>query len=213
MARNILIFAAHGDDEIVGMGGTLLKCLDEGNQVIEVIFTQGSMSHPHFKEEVIVGIRKKEMQKIADKIGIKEVIYFDLKDLQLQEQIKKPAVKVRIKRIIERYNPEKIFTLSSSETHPDHRAVNEVILKVADSLKQKYPVYTFHIWTTPSLKNAPIIYMDISKYFWKKIKLMKQHRSQWLMMYYQQILPVIFRACFYGIKNNCKYAEKFEKVR
>ena len=213
MAKNILVFAPHMDDDVIGMGGTLLKYVKEKHNIIEIIFSKGEKTHPHFKEEVIVGIRKKEMQKIADKIGIKEVIYFDLKDLQLQEQIKKPAVKVRIKRIIERYNPEKIFTLSSSETHPDHRAVNEVILKVADSLKQKYPVYTFHIWTTPSLKNAPIIYMDISKYFWKKIRLMKQHRSQWLMMYYQQILPVIFRARFYGIKNNCRYAEKFEKVR
>ena len=213
MPKNLLIFAAHGDDEIVGMGGALLKYLDEGSQIIEVIFTQGSMSHPHFKEEVIVGIRKKEMQKIADKIGIKEVIYFDLKDLQLQEQIKKPQVKARIKGVIEKYKPEKIFTLASSETHPDHRAVNEIVLKAVDSLKQKYPVYTFHIWTTPSLENHPIIYVDISKYFWKKIRLMKQHRSQWLMMYYQQILPVIFRARFYGIKNNCRYAEKFEKVR
>src|SRR3989338_10333926 len=144
MPKNILIFAAHGDDEIVGMGGALLKYLDEGSQIIEVIFTQGSMSHPHFKEEVIVGIRKKEMQKIADKIGIKEVIYFDLKDLQLQEQIKKPRVKARIKGVIEKYKPEKIFTLASSETHPDHRAVNEIVLKAVDSLKQKYPVYTFH---------------------------------------------------------------------
>ncbi len=211
MAGNILIFSAHPDDEIVGMGGTLLKYLDEGKSIIEVIFTKGQLSHPHFKEEIITDIRKKEAGKVAKKIGLEEVIFLDLKERGIADEEKK--IKLQIKKIIEKYKPEKIFTLSSSETHPDHRDVSRVVLAAVDSSNKKYPVYTFNIWTIPKIIQNPIMYVDISNYFWRKISLMKQHRSQWLMMYYPQILPVIFRARYYGIKNNCRYAEKFEKVR
>ena len=211
MTKNILFFCAH-DDDLTISSGTVMKYVAEGKSVIQIIFSAGEKSHPHLKEEVITEIRKKEMHKIAKKIGIKKVIYFDLKDLQVKEEIKKHNIKTKVKDLIEKYNPSKIFTLSESETHPDHRAVNETVLKVVDSLKTLYPVYTFNVWTTPKLESSPLIYVDISKYFWKKIKILKEHKSQWFSIYLQ-LLPVIFRARYYGYKNNCKYAEKFEKVR
>ncbi len=211
MAKNILIFVPHSDDEIVGMGGTLLKLIDEGKSIIEVIFTTGEKSHPHFKEEIISDIRRKEMEKVARKIKIKEVIFLNLKEGHINEETKK--IVPEIKKYIEKYKPEKIFTLASSETHPDHRDVNNLVLAAVDILKKKYPVYTFNIWTLPKVFPNPIIYVDISEYFWRKIKMMEEHRSQKLMMFYPQIMPVVLRARYYGYKNNCKYAEKFEKVR
>ncbi|MAG45664.1 MAG: hypothetical protein CMH63_02750 [Nanoarchaeota archaeon] len=212
MTRNILIFTSHPDDDLLGMGGTILKYSSEDKNIVEVIFSKGEKSHPHLKEEVIVDIRKKEMEKVSKLIGLKKVIHFGLKDLKVKEEIKKHGIKKKVKDLIEKYKPEKIFTLASTETHPDHRAVNTTILSVVDSLKTKYPVYTFNVWTTPKLENRPIMYIDISKYFWRKINILKEHKSQWFSVYLQ-ILPVIFRARYYGYKHNCKYAEKFEKVR
>ena len=140
------------------------------------------------------------------------MIYFDLKDMNLKKEIEENDIKFKIRGIIESNKPEKIITVSNSETHPDHRAVNEAVLSVVDSLKKKYPVYTFSVWTRPRLAQAPIIYVDISKYFWKKIKILRQHKSQWLSIYLQ-LIPIVLRARYYGMKNNCKYAEKFEKAR
>ena len=212
MTKNILFFCAHDDDISLAAMGTVLRYVSEGKSVIQVIFSPGEKSHPHLKEAVIVDIRKKEMEKIAKSIKLKKVINFDLKDLKVKEEIKKHGIKKKVKELIEKYKPEKIFTLASTETHPDHRAVNTTVLSVVDSLTTKYPVYTFNVWTTPKLENRPIMYIDISKYFWRKINILKEHKSQWFSVYLQ-LLPVIFRARYYGYKNNCKYAEKFEKVR
>jgi LmbE family N-acetylglucosaminyl deacetylase len=212
MAKNILFFCPHDDDLTIASLGYALKLIDEGKSVIQIIFSKGAMSHPHFKEEVIKDIREKETEKIAKRIGLKELIYFDLKDMGMKKEIQKHSIKTKIKDLIEKYKPEKILTVSSSETHPDHRAVNEVVLKTVDSLNKKYPVYTFNVWTRPKVEPNPILYVDISKYFWKKIEILKQHKSQWFSIYLQ-LLPIIFRARYYGYKNNCKYAEKFEKVR
>ncbi|MBI2106223.1 PIG-L family deacetylase [Candidatus Woesearchaeota archaeon] len=212
MTNNILFLCPHDDDLTIASLGYVLKLIDDGKSVIQIIFSKGAMSHPHFKEDVIKEIRERETEKIANKIGLKKLIYFDLKDMELKKEIQAHDIKSKIKNIIEKYKPERILTVSSSETHPDHRTVNEVVLNVVDSLKKKYPVYTFNVWTRPKLMQNPIIYVDISKYFWKKIKILQQHRSQWLSIYLQ-LIPVIFRAKYYGIKNNCKYAEKFERVR
>ncbi|MBI2507667.1 PIG-L family deacetylase [Candidatus Woesearchaeota archaeon] len=212
MTKNVIFFCPHDDDLTIGGLGFALKLIDEGKSVIQVVFSKGAMSHPHFKEEVIKDIREKETEKVAKKIGLKKLIYFDLKDMSIKEEIEEKNIRGKIKELIEMHKPEKIITVSDSETHPDHRAVNEAVLAVADSLKKKYPVYAFSIWTRPRLAQRPIIYVDISNYFWKKMKILKQHRSQWFSIYLQ-FLPVIFRARYYGIKNKCRYAEKFEKVR
>jgi len=212
MAKNILVFAPHMDDDVIGMGGTLLKYVKEKHNIIEIIFSKGEKTHPHFKEEVIVKIRKKELQKVAKEIGIKKLIYFDLKDLNLKEELKNPEISQKVKDLINKYHPKKIFTVSNSETHPDHRALNNFVLEVVDSLETKYPIYTFNVWTTPRITLGPMLYIDISKYFWKKIYLMKLHKSQWFSIYLQ-LIPVMFRAKYHGYKSKYKYAERFEKVR
>lgn len=209
---NILFFCPHDDDLTIAALGYVLKLIDEGKSVVQVIFSKGAMSHPHFKEDIIKAIREKETEKVSKRAGLKEIIHLDLKDTELKKEMQDRKVNVKIKGIIEKYKPEKIFTVSNSETHPDHIAVNEIVLGVVDSLKKKYPVYTFNVWTRPKLAQNPTMYVDISKYFWRKVKILQQHKSQWFSIYLQ-ILPVIFRARYYGIKNNCRYAEKFEKVR
>lgn len=209
---NILFFCPHDDDLTIAALGYVLKLIDEGKSVIQVIFSKGAMSHPHFKEDIIKSIREKETEKVSRKVGLKEIIHLDLKDTELKKEMRDKKIIQKIRLMIEKYKPEKIFTVSGSETHPDHVAVNEIVLNAVDSLKKKYPVYTFNIWTLPKFAQNPVMYVDISKYFWRKIKILQQHKSQWFSIYLQ-ILPIFFRARQYGIKNNCKYAEKFEKVR
>ncbi|MFA4887817.1 MAG: PIG-L family deacetylase, partial [Candidatus Nanoarchaeia archaeon] len=39
--ETILVFAAHPDDEIIGVGGTIAKYAQEGKDVIVTIFSDG----------------------------------------------------------------------------------------------------------------------------------------------------------------------------
>lgn len=211
MSKNILIICPHDDDESVGMMGTLLKYTEEGNNIIKIILSSGEMSHPHLKKEVISEIRKKETKKIAKNIGIKELIFFDLPDATFQKKINQQKTKEKLKRIINKYKPNKIFTVSDKDTHPQHRIVNKVVLGVVDSIKTPYPVYTFQVWNIFT-ENLPELYINISDYFREKIRVMKQHKSQWASIYLQ-LIPVYFRAKLNGIKHGCKYAEIFYKIR
>lgn len=208
--KKILIICAHDDDFIISGGGTLLKYIDEGKDIIKVIFSTGEKSHPHLKKSVITRERKRETIKIAEKIGLKEVVYFNLEDTKLNQKID-DKIKEKLKEIIKNQKPDKIFTLSSKDTHPDHRAVNKAVLEIVDSLKSDYPVYTFQVWNIFD-ENLPVLVEDISDYFNEKIRIMKLHKSQWFFVYLQ-LIPVYIRAILNGLKHNCRYAEVFYKVR
>ena len=143
-------------------------------------------------------------------MGIRELIYFNLEDAKLNEKITN-KVKEKLKNIIQKNKPDKIFTVSKKEAHPDHRAVNKAVLEVVDSLKTKYPVYTFEVWNIFP-QNRPILHVDVSDYFDKKIKFMKQHKSQWFSIYLQ-LIPTYIKSKISGLKHNCKYAEIFYKIR
>jgi two-component system, NtrC family, response regulator HydG len=210
MSKNILIVCAHDDDFVISGGGSLLKYIDEGFNIIEVIFSKGEMSHPHLKKEVIASKRKRETKKIAEEIGIKELIYFNLADAKLEEKID-DNTKNKLKKIINKYEPNKIFAVSKKDTHMDHRAVNKAVISVLDSIKKTYPLYTFQVWNIFT-ENLPMLTVDVSDYFKEKIRIMKEHKSQWFFIYLQ-LIPVYFKAKLNGIKHNCKYAEIFYKVR
>jgi len=192
------------------MGGSILKYIDEGYSIIQVIFSTGEMSHPHLRKSVISKTRKKETEEIAKKIGIKKLIYFNLPDTQVKENIDS-NIKDKLRKIIQTYKPNKIFTVSIKDTHPDHRAVHKAVIEVVNQLKTHYPIYTFQIWNIFS-RNLPLLQIDISDYFEEKIRIMKMHRSQWVSIYLQ-LLPVYIRVRLNGLKYHCKYAEVFYKLK
>lgn len=199
------------DDEAIGMAGTIAKYVEEKKHVIKIVFSKGEKALPHMQEQHMKKARLKETKEASNMIGIKETIHFDLKDTQLKTEIQKPSIPKRIKELIKEYNPEKIYTLTKADPHPDHQAVNQIVLKVVDSFRKKYSVYGFEVW---NIKNEthPAVYVDISNYMKQKLEYIKTFKSQRAYMF-SLYFPAIIRAKQNGVKNNCKYAEKFYKLR
>lgn len=208
--KNIIIFCGHSDDELIGIGGTILKYSKKYN-IIKVIFSSGEKSSPHLKENYIIKERIKEAERISKKAGIKENVYFHLIDGKLQEFSDDEGVINKTKEVIKKYGPVKVFTLTSVDPHPDHRAVNKIIMKSIKELKYKGDIYGYEVWN-PLKLNAPIVYEDISKFMKKKVKLMREFKSQWIYIY-TLILPTYFRAILNGRKIKVKYAERFFKLQ
>ncbi len=209
--KHVIIFCAHSDDEAVGMGGTIQKFVDEGFNIVKIVFSFGEASHPHLKEKLIIKKRVFESEKIAEKFGIKKTIFLGLTDGKIKEEVEKYNIKDKIKKLIRKYRPIKIFVPSENDPHPDHKAVNKIVLLAIDELKKHYEVYSYEVWNLVK-EEKPTMYVDISRYMGKKLEFMKSFESQkhfiWVLL-----LPVIIRGKIYGFKNGCRYAEKFYKLR
>ena len=208
--RNVLIFCAHADDSEISLGGTMLKYSPDFN-IVKVIFSSGEKSSPHLKESHIIGERITESDRISKKMGVKETLYFHLMDRKLQEFSEDEGVVNQTKNIIKKYKPVKIFTLTSIDPHPDHRAVNKTTMKAIKELKYSGEVYGYEVWNLQKL-NEPVIYEDITPFMSKKIQLIKEFRSQWISICLL-LIPTYFRSFIHGKKIKVKYAERFFKLQ
>ena len=209
--ENILIFCAHSDDQILGVGGTSAVYSKQGKNVITIIFSYGELSH--LKEEIIKKKRIRESENASRMIGSKEVIFLGLPDSKISSKIEEMDIKNKVKELIKKYKPIKIFTHTPSDPLPDHKSVNEVVISAIKELKIKTPLFGFDIWNLYNIKekDKPLFFVDVSETFWTKIKALRLFKSQLHIIIY--FLPIIFlRAKLAGRQNNCRYAERFYKL-
>ena len=217
----ILVFAAHPDDEVLGCGGTIAKYAKEGKEVTTVVFSFGEGSDPTawtlgvpISDPVyLTSTRAKESLKASKILGTKEVIFLGLRDRKFAEDIhKKDKI---ITEILERYQPERVFTHCPDDPHPAHRLVANLVKDCIDKakLKQKPKIYTFTIFSPLRFanRNNPRRYIDISETFATKKKALKYFKTQkqYLDNYYTPLIQ--FQNWIDGFKSRCKYAEVFYK--
>ncbi|MFC1697200.1 PIG-L deacetylase family protein [Nanoarchaeota archaeon] len=210
----ILVFCAHNDDHIIGMGGTIAKWTNEGKIVMPIVFTYGENTHPWLKKGVVVGMRARESEKADDVLGCDRSIYLGIKDSVFQKEFKKKNVISTIKKMVEYYRPVKIFTHSDSDPHPDHRVVFHAVMKAAEELKFKGGIFSFEIWNPLRFKmrNLPRLVVNISKTFKLRIKSFKKHKSQTLTLI-SLWWNIYTKPRLAGIMYGKGYAEVFTKVK
>src|SRR3989344_3560499 len=85
--ENILVFVAHNDDQIIGMGGTIANYIKEGKRIIVVLFSYGERSNPLIKPDVLKELRIKEALKVDKLLGIKKTIFLGLPDGKIKRHI------------------------------------------------------------------------------------------------------------------------------
>ena len=213
ISETVLVMAAHSDDQVIGMGGTIAKYSKEGSHIVVVIFTSGERSSPWLKKDVIQKERIEESIIIDRYLGCKETIFLNVPDGKVRDKLNDKRFILDLARIINNYKPGSIFTHSRQDPHPDHNSVHELVIKTLDIIdkKKKIGVYVFEIWNIVN-EIHPRIYVDVSKTFWKKIKAMKMFKSQKIFVY-ALFIQVMIRAFFSGFHAKCRYAERFYKIR
>jgi LmbE family N-acetylglucosaminyl deacetylase len=212
MSETILIFCAHPDDEILGCGGTIAQYAKQGIKSVCVVFSKGEATHLWMQKKYITDIRAQEALAAGKKVGVYETIFLGLRDGQLQKDCNEHVVE-RIKAIIERYKPTKIFTHDKDDIHPDHKAVYKTVHAAHEQLGTPIEVYTYNVWFFYFRKQrVPRLVVDVSKTFPAKLKALEEFKSQRFVILL--LLPFFyFRAFMDGLDTDAKYAEVFYKSR
>ena len=211
--ETVLVLGAHNDDPIFGAGGTLAKYAKQGHRIKTVIFSYGEMSHPHLKPEIIKKQRYKESIAADKVIGGRGVQYLGVKDGMFLLEFSNKKIKKKIKDIIKKEKPSKIFTHGINDHHQDHFAVYKLMQEIISEMKLKCDIYSFDVWNIIKIfkRNRPRLIVDVTKTFDTKIRAIKAHKSQINTMV-SIGWTVYLKAILNGRNNNCKYAEIFDKI-
>lgn len=195
----ILVIAAHPDDEVLGMGGTIKKYTDKGHDVKIVFMATGIFARRKdryensTKYEIAKKTRKnmsKELSQLqndakkASKImGVKNTEFMDFPDNEM-DKVSNLEITKKIEDLIEEYQPSTVFTHSQYDINIDHRILYNATItatrpvkgcKVKDVISFEVPSSTE--WYFPS-KFSPNIFVDISKEMPAKIKALEAYQNE-----------------------------------
>jgi N-acetylglucosamine malate deacetylase 1 len=215
MQETVLFLCAHNDDQLLGAGGTIAKWSKEGKKIVTIIFSFGEQSHPLQQDIVTRKTRVKESKKAAKVLGEEELYYIGLKETRFSKEIEERNIHEKLANMIQRIKPQKIFTHSMDDPHPDHRAVYRFTLELIDEIKYGGEVYSFNIWNfflNFRRRDLPKLVVDITDTFKKKVEAFRIHKSQGMTILVH-MWHVYFQAIMHGFDSHVKYAEVFYKIK
>ena len=81
--KKILVIAPHADDEILGVGGTISKYIENSYKVIVLVMTNANKGNPKDYSETLINNIRKESKRANKLIGVNELIFYDYPALSL----------------------------------------------------------------------------------------------------------------------------------
>lgn len=169
----VLVIAAHPDDEVLGVGGTIARLAKEGKSVTVLIVSDGSSAQYSSDPDIsrILKAKEEETKNCAETLGVKEVIYGGLPDMKLDTVAHIEINKV-IENVIQKLNPDTVFTHFWGDVNADHQNVyKSTLVAVRPVLGQAvkrlicYRVPSSTEWTPckPDSMFVPNLFVDISE--------------------------------------------------
>ncbi len=183
----ILVVAAHPDDEILGVGGTMAALSEQGHEVFVLIVTEGCSSQYQGQDVQRLIADKKACALQAGKlVGVRQVLFGDLPDMRLDTL---PHVEINrvIERAIRQVGPEVVFTHHFGDVNRDHQRVYESTLVAVRPVQGACvrKVYTYETlssteWqeTDPRFAFVPNTYHDISSQLDRKIEALLTYEQE-----------------------------------
>ena len=215
----ILVIAPHPDDEVLGVGGTIAKRVEQGDDVYVCVVTKGC--EPLFSPEY-VELGRSECRTADAFLGVKETLFLDFPAAML-ENVQRYQLNDSFVHTIQKIKPDEVYLPHRGDMQIDHKMVVDAAMV---ALRPKYNhivkrIYAYETlsetgWDIPNTVNdfIPTVYEDISDTLEKKIDSMRIFQSQLAEFPAARSLGAIEAlAKFRGAIVNVKAAEAFSLIR
>ena len=185
----IVVFAPHPDDELIAVGGSILKWIDEGHEIHIVYISDGRTAYKFEKErgnlresdktqiseEQLAEKRENEIQAVRRFINLpeKNIHIFRFPSHQLRKYLKE-AIK-KTKEIIADAN--RIVIPSNNNIHIDHQNTFKISTSAVKELNLKdieFYVYSIYVANrAPKEKRMRISILDYREKVYQALNLYK----------------------------------------
>lgn len=212
---NILIFAPHNDDEVLGVGGSIAKYIEQGDKVYICSVTVGN-------DEARANEIKKEALEAHSYLGVTDTIFLNLPVVNLSS-LPTSDLNKSINDVVVEIKPDIAFIPHRGDMHTDHKIVSQsamVALRPINNPQLK-AIYAYETlseteWDIPTVDNVfiPNVWVDISNSVNNKLEAMKYYKTQLYNFPHPRSLQAIealsqYRGSTIGVNN----AESFMLIR
>ncbi|WP_024806307.1 PIG-L deacetylase family protein [Nocardia sp. BMG51109] len=122
MPRQVLVVAAHPDDEILGMGGTIARHAKKGDEVTVLWVTDGSSTQYPGRPD-IAELKYREARSALETLGVHHRIAGELPDMRL-DTVAHVEVNRVVEQALDRTGADTVYSVHP-DLNRDHRAVFE----------------------------------------------------------------------------------------
>jgi LmbE family N-acetylglucosaminyl deacetylase len=169
----VLVLSPHPDDETIGCGGTLVRHVEQGDDVRVVFLTSGEKGGHGRSEAETMRVREREASEATKILGLHHLEFWREPDGALRATT--TAVD-RLRKMLANFRPHTVYLPHDKEMHVDHRAAVRLLQRALRAATGKRPdVLMFEVWT-PTQRLDEIV--DISPYLETKLRAVRAYRSQ-----------------------------------
>ena len=208
---NILVLAAHPDDEAIGMGGTIKK-LSKKNNIHLCVLTDGASAQ--YKDKKMILERRNACKKSGKILGISNYTFLDFPDMKL-DSVPHLEINRELEKIIKKINPKIVYTTSRCDINKDHQKVFEsTLVATRPQSSNVKKVFSYETDGITIRRFSPNVFEDISKEFEYKIKSFRMYKSEIRAFPHPRSLKAIENlAIRRGVESGTTKAEAFELIR
>jgi LmbE family N-acetylglucosaminyl deacetylase len=214
-----LVIAPHPDDEVLGVGGTLLRRKHEGGTTGWLIMTSISVQLGWSPEKVQQ--RKEEILKITEVFGFDSVFELGFPSTKLDSVPLSELVEA-VSGALGAFSPSEVFLPHSSDIHSDHRVTFDTVASATKwfrcpSVKRILAYETisetdFNL--SPDQSFQPNVFVNIEEYLEGKLRAMDMYSSEIGKFPFPRSDEAISAlAKFRGSSSGFKAAEAFQLLR
>ena len=190
MSKRILVVAAHPDDEVLGVGGTIIRHAGKGDQVKILLMAEGLTSRAvqrnvkSFQSEL--DALHENAARVAQALGAQGTKLFNFPDNRMDGVELLDVVKA-IEGEIDDFCPEIVYTHHAGDVNIDHLRTHEAVVTACRALPGQ-SVRELYFFETPSSTEwqiqtsdkvfLPALYVDIADVFEQKIKVLELYAAE-----------------------------------
>jgi LmbE family N-acetylglucosaminyl deacetylase len=214
-----IVIAPHPDDEVLGVGGTLLRRKAEGAAVGWLIVTSISVQSGWTPEKV--NQRTDEINRVKELFGFDAVFSLNFPAAQL-DRIPISDLVAGISGVFKSFEPEEVFLPHPSDVHTDHRIVFDAVASCTKwfrypSVRRVLAYETlsesdFGLGANQSFR--PNVFVDIEPFLREKLRAMDIYASELGVFPFPRSHEAIKAlATLRGAASGFRAAEAFELLR
>lgn len=218
--KKILVIAPHPDDETLGCGGTILRYVEQGDEVYWLIVT--NIFEKNGWPAARVSERQKEIKAVSKSYGFNGVYEYNFPAAGIDQYPFHELVTL-FGQTMDNVKPQIVYLPNRSDIHTDHQIVFKAAVSCTKNFRypfiEKILIYetiseTDFIPPFPEGVFAPNIFVDITKHMNRKLEIMGMYASEVMCSPMPRSLEAIKAlAHLRGSQMGRHYAEAFMLIK